>query len=272
MTDIEDRPPTTGERYSSATGSSNLKLSDRRRGDADFIIAAGLIPDGLACTLYRLQVEFDSMRDPLDEARRWAAKQHSMAAELRAQAASEGRSRAAAGLSAFDAMESAKRETKLRKEADLLSDAAVASIRTEFVIALDRLTTLAAAKRELGAFALAEAQSRRINRPADDLLRVTGRVLDAYLDPGCHHCAGRGFNGASHRGEMQTLCRPCRGSGHRRDSIGQNEAERGFASHLLMSMDALLHQAQRDIRTALNMVSAAKDKISEAGQGESVNR
>ncbi len=140
MSNVEDLPPTIGERYSSACESTNLKLSERR-GDVDMIIAAALLPDGLACTLYRLQVEFDSLRDPLDEARRWAAKQHEMAAELRKQASRELLGRAAEVMSAHDAFASAKREGELRKEAEQLSAAAVASIRTEFVIALDRLGT-----------------------------------------------------------------------------------------------------------------------------------
>ena len=60
MSTIEDRP-TTGERYSSAVESSNLRLGERR-GDADYIIAAGLVPNGMASAMYRWQVEYDSGR------------------------------------------------------------------------------------------------------------------------------------------------------------------------------------------------------------------
>jgi hypothetical protein len=64
MSTIEDRP-TTGERYSSAMESSNLKADADRRGDVDLMIAAGWVPDTLGAMLYRLAVEFDSVRGNL---------------------------------------------------------------------------------------------------------------------------------------------------------------------------------------------------------------
>lgn len=64
MSTIEDRP-TTGERYSSAMESSNLKADADRRGDVDMMIAAGWVPDNLGAMLYRLAVEFDAVRGNL---------------------------------------------------------------------------------------------------------------------------------------------------------------------------------------------------------------
>jgi hypothetical protein len=64
MSTIEDRP-STGERYSSAMESSNLKTDADRRGDVDMMIAAGWVPDTLGAMLYRLAVEFDQVRGNL---------------------------------------------------------------------------------------------------------------------------------------------------------------------------------------------------------------
>lgn len=64
MSTIEDHP-TTGERYSSAMESSNLKADADRRGDVDMAIAAGWVEDGFGASLYRLAVEFESVRGNL---------------------------------------------------------------------------------------------------------------------------------------------------------------------------------------------------------------
>ena len=61
MSTVEDRP-TTGERYSSAMESSNLRATAEKRGDVDLMIAAGWVPDTLGASLYRLAVEFDLVR------------------------------------------------------------------------------------------------------------------------------------------------------------------------------------------------------------------
>lgn len=42
------------------------------------------------------------------------------------------------------------------------------------------------------------------------------------------------------------LCRPCRGSGHRRDWVGKTAEERQFASRLLLEIEQ--HQAAVDGR------------------------
>lgn len=52
---------TIGERYSSATDSSNLRVSADSRGDADLLIAAGWA-DSLGSLLMRLHAEFDMVR------------------------------------------------------------------------------------------------------------------------------------------------------------------------------------------------------------------
>lgn len=184
--------PTIGERYSKATESSDLRVRAERRGDVDALIAAGWIKDGLGPTLYRLLVEFDTVRAQL---------------------------RGAASLSRIDRL-----------------------------LVLDRLKSLRLAHVALRVFAIEQAEEQRFFRPDRIVWFLTDRVLGVFLDPTCPHCAGRGFNGGSHRGEPQVLCRPCRGAGHRRDQIGRDDQERAFAQHLLGQLDVTLDEVDRQMR------------------------
>jgi hypothetical protein len=61
MTTATDERPTTGERYSTATESSDLKVREGRC-DVDYLIAAGWSGDELGASLYRLRGEFDSAK------------------------------------------------------------------------------------------------------------------------------------------------------------------------------------------------------------------
>jgi hypothetical protein len=180
MIAIDDRPPTVAERYSTATRSSNLRVAERRNGDADVLIAAGWSENTLGALLYRLHAEFDVVR-----------------AEVR-----QGPLNA-----------------------------------TERLLILGRLKTLRETKEALGAFAIQQATRRRYMQPDKVVLQLVGRVLDVHMDPLCPHCEGRGFVGGSHRGEKQAICRPCRGTGHRKEWVGKDSAERWFARHLLCEMD-----------------------------------
>ena len=49
------------ETYARATRSSDLKLSEHRSGDADTLIAAGLVRDGIGVDLLRLRADYDSV-------------------------------------------------------------------------------------------------------------------------------------------------------------------------------------------------------------------
>lgn len=183
MMAIDDHPPTVAERYTTATRSSNLRVAERRNGDADVLIAAGWSDDTLGSLLYRLHAEFDAVR-----------------AEVR--------------------------QGPLNQ--------------TERLLILGRLKTLRETKVALGAFAIQQATRRAYMQPDNVVLQLVGRVLDVHLDPLCHHCDGRGFVGGAHRGEKQVLCRPCRGTGHRKEWVGKDPSERWFARHLLCEMDRVL--------------------------------
>lgn len=63
MNDITDRP-TLGERYSTATESSNLKVKETAC-DADILIAAGWSQEEIGAMLVRLQGEFDNAKSEM---------------------------------------------------------------------------------------------------------------------------------------------------------------------------------------------------------------
>lgn len=265
MTTTDERP-TIAERYSGAIESSNLKLS-HRRGDVDLVIAAALggavAADAspaerekakaaiLGSALYRLQVCYDAVR-----------ADH-RAAELLMRRQEEGARHqtddkpAPPNLGATPATLTAK-----QKMAAALKVAEGAAL-TAHVLILSQLPGLDTTKELFGAFAVIQATKRRLMRNDREVGQIAGRVLDVFLRPQCGHCDGRGFNGATHRGEKQILCRPCRGSGHRRDAVGKDDAERGFAGHLLMAIDQMLHQAQKDMSSNVHAVADAKHWIAE---------
>lgn len=242
MTTTDERQ-TIGERYSAATESSHLKLGERR-GDIDLIIAAGLVPDGLASTLFRLQVEYDGVRAEHISAETRMRSLEKMAPNEVGEHDETG-------------------ETAAERTAKILQQAEREAL-TAHVLILSQLTSLRDAKQLFGAFASVEATRRRFMKPDRDVAIIAGRVLEVFLAPNCRHCHGRGFNGGATRDEPTIPCRPCRGSGHRRDSIGKDDAERRFAGHLLMTIDARMFEVQKSIRANMNQVEAAKVAISEA--------
>lgn len=125
--------------------------------------------------------------------------------------------------------------------------------QTERLLILSRLKTLASTKEALGSLAIQHATRQRFMRPDVDVLKLVGRALDVFLDPVCHHCDGRGFNGGEYRGETKAICRPCRGTGRRHHAIGKDEEERRFASFLLADMDRMTESAGVEMRRALRV-------------------
>lgn len=238
-----DERPSIGERYSSAIESSNLKLGERR-GAVDYVIAAGLVPDGLASTLYRLLVEYDGVRAEHAAAEARMRSLEKMAPHEQGEDDATGKTAAERTL---EILESAEREAL-----------------TAHVLILSQLSSLREAKRLFGEYAVVEATRQRFMRPDREALILAGQVLDVFLNPNCKHCGGRGFNGATRRDEPQMWCRPCKGSGHRRDMIGKDAEQRAFASSLMMSADAMMFDVQKEIRTGLNLVRQAKERIDAA--------
>lgn len=205
---ITDERPGIAERYSSATESSNLRVSEKS-SDADFLIAAGMLGDTLGRLLLRLHTEFDLVRGQVS------------------------------------------------------ADKALSP--TDRLLVLMNLKTLRETRLALGNFAVMTATRRKFTMNDDAVNKIAGRALDVHLDPLCHHCQGRGFNGGSHRGEKQELCRPCRGAGHRRDGLGKDSEERQFASHLLAELARVVDGAERELgQNKGQKVRRMKDLITDA--------
>src|SRR5689334_7204964 len=114
--------------------------------------------------------------------------------------------------------------------AERTKDGALLTLRTEFVLALAAMKTLREARARLWLFAHELAVRRRFGLDDEAIAALTSRTIDAFLDPKCPHCDGRGsLGGGRHEfsGPM-LLCKPCRGLGNRRVDIGRNQAERQF--------------------------------------------
>lgn len=93
----------------------------------------------------------------------------------------------------------------------------------------------------------------------DEAMAVTGRVLDAWLDPNCPTCEGRGFSGGTHRGEQRLRCRGCSGTGLRRTSIARDGRQRLLADRLQFHIDGLLFTtaAEMSIRLRTHFAESA---------------
>lgn len=224
MSDIDEDKPTMAERYGRAATSSHLRLKDTRC-DVDYLIAAGWLQDGLGSMLYRLRSEFDAVRGQLRAAETGRPEWKALATAAEQVIKGYGSPVPASVLS---------EPARIRKEA---RDAAL----VERAMVLVKLKTLPLAREALGTFAVILATKIMFMRDDAAVAVLVGRTLDAWLDPICAACDGRGFNGGSHRGELTTRCRECRGTGRRRDGVGMDSEERRFVAALLTEVDQ--HQA-----------------------------
>lgn len=118
--------------------------------------------------------------------------------------------------------------------------------KAERLLVLSRLKSLPAAKQAIGSMAVIQATKRRFMRPDADALKVAGRVIDVFLDPNCAHCDGRGFTGGGRHEDSgpQALCRPCSGSGKRRNTIGRDDDERAFGAFLLSELERMTSEVE----------------------------
>mgnify|MGYP007005607685 CR=1 FL=1 len=236
MTATTDERATLGETYGLATHSGNLRVQEKR-GDADIIMAAGFVAQrmermgrvapGLGITLLRLQTEFDGVRAALAMADRELPRIESMAKALERRA---------------DAIENSGdawpqfRPEQLREDASTLRRAAKEQALTERLLALMELKTLREGRQAVGIYAHDLAEHERFMAPPAVIHSLAGRVLDVFLDPRCHLCHGTGQVGSGYLGETMRQCDRCGGSGHRRDSIGNNDRAKWFAFLLLGDM------------------------------------
>lgn len=230
-----DDKPTQAERYVRAATSTHLRLQSGQC-DVDQLIAAGwLKQDALGTQLYRLLAEFDSVRSSMRAAERNRPQWENLikASELAIKNAGSPVARRIL-----------EEPARLRRE---LQSAMVC----ERYDVLAKLKTLAPARE--GLFRFARELAGELKFAGDAAVgRLMGRALDAWLDPICDGCQGRGFNGGSHRGEPAITCRACRGTKLRRDSIGMNGDERRFVQALLAHVDRMLADVDHRMRAFLD--------------------
>ena len=124
---------------------------------------------------------------------------------------------------------------------------------TDTLLVLMQMRTLKTVKEHVGNLARQQAIVLRFHPNPDALAKLTGRVLNVFLDPNCWSCEGRGFTGGGQAQEPgpMVLCTPCKGSGRRNASLGRNEAERVFAAHLLALLEKSVDHAEHEMRRRL---------------------
>lgn len=216
--------PTVDERYSTALESSHLEVLADHRGDADYLIAAGLARSRLGTALFRLRSEWDAARG-------------------------EWRHGAAHILALLDEARSCDRAGALEAAFRLRLEAEQEAV-THMALTLIQLKTLASAKAALLSYALRQATLRRFMRPDEDVAKIAGRALEAWLDPTCMHCDGRGFNGGFDA--PRALCTHCGGTDRRPIRLGPSNSDHEFGRFLLAQMDAKTEWVARRMRRLLS--------------------
>lgn len=245
MTEVDERP-TIGERYASAVG---------RGANRDVILAAGMQRSYTGALLLRLVAEYDLVRGDLERAGSIKPRQADRARELLADAE---RYKAAAFEAPTDESVTyyANRAKAATEEAARIMRRQPDEIVSARAFILIELKTLRAAKERVAALALRMAEKRQaVEKTA--ALKLAGRVLETYLDPVCHHCDGTKKIGNRYAGETERECKPCRGTGTRRDIIGNGPAETTFAAVLFGELQRQASEAASGMRKALSSDAAA---------------
>jgi hypothetical protein len=233
MTDQNERP-TISERYGVAIGDGSTRIA-ARGSSGDVVLAAALQRNRLGALLLRLQSEYDSVRGDLEHAGQIKARAVDKGKELlaRADALEASAEAAAEEFSAPEAAAYLRQARALRAEAASLAEKRTpAEIMSARAFILIGLKTLRETKQRVGALALTMAAKPGRGVRAEAAVKLAGRVLDVYLDPTCAQCDGTGKVGNRYAGEVEKDCSACRGSGHRRDILGNGPHETTFAAVL----------------------------------------
>ena len=241
-TAADNTKPSIEERYAVAISSGT--------GFDRIVLAAGMQRHALGAMLLRLRAEYDATRGELEHAGQIAPRRIEEQRELRAKA--ERMKQAGAWQAAED----------LLTQADAIQRRAPGEVQSARAFILLGLGTLHEAKQALGALAMRMAASPKRNIPTEAAMRLAGRVLDVWLDETCHRCDGTGVIGNRYKGDTERQCPTCKGTGHRRDILGDSRAETAFAADLLAEMQRQVSAAAAGIRTALmgsDMAAASED-------------
>ena len=246
MTDDPNARPSLSERYGVAV--SNGVGLER------MILAAGMQHERLGAILLRLQSEYDTVKGDLERAGQIAPQRTAQARDL------AQRAKLAERLKDHDAA------ATLKARAAELRERTADEVLSARAFILLGLKTLHDAKQRFGAFAIGlGVQPKRNIKPAA-AATLAGQVLDVWLDPTCHTCDGTGQIGNAYAGEVRRQCGTCCGTGHRRDIIGRNPAERIFARDLLAELQRRVAAAAGGMGQALKPPEATEPDADELRQ------
>lgn len=208
-----DRPD-TAERYSNAVVTSHLEVKPTA-GDVDLLIASGWLgpTQSLGVSLYRLRVEFEAcdVRGikplPPEEAPDWTH---------------------------LPGNEDGAILWHAREHERVMKEFAARRV-TAKALALLHMKSLRSTVEAVGVFAWFQARRLRFEASPETVNAIVGRAVDLWLDPICHHCCGRGFNGGF--GVPLVLCVHCSGTKVRKPRLAKSEPGHQFGLALLVEMD-----------------------------------
>lgn len=230
------------------------------------VLACGLQREVVGAMLLRLRVEYDQTRGEMERAGQISTSAARILRELQAEtklaearAEAAGRRANAPGATPAEQDEAlAEAGAHFRRAAALISRAAHLQRRTPEEVKSARafvllsLPSLSETKQAVGQLAVRMAGKRtKAGIGAESALRLAGRVLDVWLDETCHRCDGTGVIGSRYQGDTERQCSTCKGTGHRRDILGDSRAETQFAADLMAEVQRQVAAAAAGIRAAL---------------------
>ena len=228
MTDLR----TLDERYSRAMHSADLMPVADRRVDVDYLIAAGMVKEGMGTKLYRLASEWDLAAGDYRLAMR-----HMRAVELQA-------------------LQVQRNARKYPAEADMLlreADRLIAQAKTEATtakaLAMVHLKSLREASDAVRGYALWLAVYRRFHEPSGVVKDLAAKALQLWLDAVCSACQGRGFNGGFNGPKI--MCTACGNTGRAHWQLSKREPHAAFIRMLLAEMDLKTHRVEQAMRRML---------------------
>ncbi len=256
---IDTQKPTTEELYTIAIADGT--------GFERLVLACGLQREVVGAMLLRLRVEYDQTRGEMERAGQISSSAADRARDLRreadrlkalAQAAERKAANASlrAGMSAAALLHEAdgyyRTAAVLLQEVSGIQRRTPAEVKSARAFVLLGLPTLAEARSALGQLAVRMAAKRTTaGIGAECALHLAGRVLDVWLDETCHRCDGTGVIGSRYLGEAEKQCSTCKGTGHRRDILGDSLAQTRFAADLMAEVQRQVAAAAAGIRAAL---------------------
>lgn len=222
---------------------------------SDLILAAGLQKHWTGALLLRLRTEYDAVRGELERAGQIAT---TAAERLRGVVREADRLKAlAARLDASRSSTFGEADEARLRAAALVSEAAAIKLRTPAEVMTARavilvsLPALQAAKHELAALAVRMAANPKRGLPAAEAVPLAGRVLDVWLDETCHKCDGTGRIGNRYAGDQERVCTTCKGTGHRREIMGDSPKQTLFARDLFAEVQRQVAAAAAGIKAAI---------------------